>query len=133
MKGYYRVTTGGTIANATLEQVNTYLQANMLPVIEIVDVVKSIEKDGKLAAYRPFTQANCTLVPSGKLGIIHNAYAIEELKPVAATTYAVANNALISKWQQNEPWGEFTKGELNAMPGLSAIDSIYILQTDTES
>lgn len=129
LKGFYRIEKG-SVSDPTLTQINGYLTAQMLPVIEIVDVVKSIEKDGQITAYRPWSANNVALVPDGKLGIIHNALAIEQISPVSGTTYATANNVLVSKWAQNEPFAEWTKGELNAFPGVEAIDSIYILQTD---
>ena len=131
LKGFYRLAAG--TVNPTLEMINQYLTANMFPVIEIVDVVKSIEKDGVPSTYRPWKAANVSFVPSGKLGLIKNAIPIEKISPVSGVAYATANNALISKWSQNDPFQEFTKGEIKAFPAVDAIDSIFILTTDTAS
>jgi hypothetical protein len=113
----------------TLEAANDMLRGQMLPYIEIVDVAVGIEKDGAVGVLRPFADDNISFVPAGKLGKIHNAIAIEELKPVASVAYANYNNALISKWQENEPFNEYTKVELNAFPGFDTIDQIHILST----
>jgi len=117
-------------AVATLAKVNEYLTANLLPIIEIVDQAIGIEKDGKIGAIRPFSDANVSFVPAGNLGTIKNAFAIEQLQPVTHVNYATYNRALISKWQDNDPWGEFTGVELNAFPALDAIDNIFLLNID---
>lgn len=116
-------------AVATLDKVNDYMQANMLPTIEIVDENIGIEKDGVITAIKPFSQTNAVFIPAGPLGIIHHALAIEQLKPVAGVSYADYNKALISKWQENEPFQEFTKVELNAFPGFERVSDVYLLST----
>jgi hypothetical protein len=115
------------IAISTLDKVNEYMTANKMPVIEIVDESIGVEKDGVITATNYFNENNATFVPAGKLGSIKNALAMEKMKPVQHVTYADYKGVLVSKWSQNEPWGEFTKGEWNAFPALEAIDSIYIL------
>jgi hypothetical protein len=52
------------------------------------------------------------------------------LSPVEKVSYATYNHALLSKWQDNDPWGEFTAVELNAFPALDTIDNIFILNID---
>lgn len=113
----------------TFAQVNDYLAANLLPQIEIVDYVTGIEKDGKITPYRPFAAANVAFLPSGKLGKIHNALAMEQINKVNQVSYAVNNRVLISKWGENDPFGEYTMGELNAFPGVEAINSMFLLNT----
>lgn len=114
----------------TLDNVNELLKAHQLPMIEIVDQSIGVEKDGVITTYRPFSDTNAVLVPAGKIGTIHNAFAMEDLKPVEKVNYAKFKNGLISKWQENEPWAEFTKGELNAFPGFDAIDQIHLISSD---
>ena len=114
---------------ATLEKVNEYMDANLLPVIEIVDEQIGIEKDGIVTATKPFSQSNAVFVPDGPMGKIHHAVAIEQLKPVNQVSYADYNKALISKWQENDPFMEFTKVELNAFPGFDSIEGVYLLST----
>jgi hypothetical protein len=111
----------------TLEGVNELLRKQTLPEIEIVDVSIGIEKDGKITPYNPWETTNVAFIPAGKLGRIHNAFAIEETNKVPQVAYAKANRTLISKWADNDPYVEYTKAELNGMPGVDAIDQIYLL------
>ncbi len=122
---YNQLQKGASIA--TLERVNEYLVANQLPFIEVVDVPVGVEKDGRITTMRPFETTNVSFIPSGSLGVIKNATAMESMQPVQHVTYASFNRALISKWSENEPWREFTKAELNAFPAVEAIDSIYLI------
>ena len=127
---FYGPKAGGSfnpVALSTLSNINDYLTASNLPFIEIVNEVTGIEKDGVIGTHRAFNVNSAVLVPSGKLGMIKNALAIEQLKPVEKVTYGLFNRAVISKWSQNEPFGEWTKVELNAFPALEAIDSMYII------
>lgn len=116
---------------ATLEQINVFLAANMFPQIEIVNVSVGVEKDGITSVYKPFNDASVTFIPSGKLGLIHNAFAIEQMVPVQGINYATYEKVLLKKYAQHNPWAEFTDCELNAFPGLEAIDRIYILDSET--
>ena len=128
VSGFLRINSKEQV-NPTFAQLNDYLQANLLPVIVLVDQVVGVEADGVIKNIRPFAEESVVFVPDGKLGVIHNAVAIESLRPVSGVAYATFNNALISKWSQNEPFGEYTKVELNAFPGVEAIDGIFILKT----
>lgn len=116
-------------AIAILSKVNEFLQANLLPVIEIVDEVVGIEKDGVIGTIRPWKEGAVAFIPSGQLGSIKNALSIEQYAPVSSVSYATFNRALISKWSENDPWGEFTAVELNAFPAFEAIDNVFILTT----
>lgn len=115
------------VAITTLDRINQFLSENKLPTIEIVDEVIGIEKDGVISSYKPFSDNNAVFVPAGNLGVIKNAIAIEELEKVAKVSYAKYQQALISKWQENEPFNEYTKSELNAFPSFEAIDNIFLL------
>ena len=116
---------------ATLSKINEYLQANLLPIIEIVQETVGIEKDGVIGSLNPWETKNVSFVPSGKLGVIKNALSLEQMQPVGHVNYAVFKKALISKWQENDPWAEFTSVELNAFPAFEAIDNVFILNVLT--
>lgn len=132
LKVYYNPGSNAKVG-ASLDRVNEMLAAYKMPIIEIVDATVGIEKDGAISTLEPFNEYAVSFIPSGKLGIIHNAYTIEQLKPVKNVDYANFGKVHISKWAQNNPWGEFTQGELNAFPGLEAIDHIFILDTNTKA
>jgi hypothetical protein len=127
LAGFFSLAKGTMVA--TLDKVNEFLAANRMPIIEIVDVSIGIEKDGVITASNPFSATNAVFIPSGPLGEIKNAFAIEDLKPVPNISYAKLKNATISKWSSNEPWQEFTKAEFNAFPVIEAIDGVWLLST----
>lgn len=118
----------GTVL-VTLENVNKIMEANMWPVIEIVDEAIGVESDGAISTIRPFADANVAFIPDGQLGTIKNTIAIEQIRPVEKVDYATYQRVLVSKWSETDPFGEWTKGYLNAFPALEAIDSIYLLST----
>jgi len=122
-----KVTNSG-VAATTLERINQYLTDNQMPTIEVNNETIGIEKDGKINTLKPFNESNVSFIPAGPLGTIKNALAIEQITPVEKVTYGQFNRAVISKWQENEPFGEWTKVELNAFPSLDTIDSIHILK-----
>lgn len=116
----------------SLDRVNEFLLAETLPVIELVDSITGVEKDGVISTYNAWTAGQVSFVPSGKLGIMHNAACIEQLQPVTGIGYATYDRALLSKWQENDPWGEYTQVELNAMPGWETIEQCAILDTTAD-
>lgn len=129
--GFFRMRSTDKAA-ATLEQWNEYLRAERLPVIEIVEnATVGIEKDGKITTASAWAANAVTFVPAGKLGVIHNAYPIEKLQPVTHVSYAEYERALLSKWQENDPFAEFTQVELNAFPGWETIGNCVIMDTNT--
>lgn len=115
----------------TLNQVNDFLAAQLYPPITIVDFAVGIEKDGVISTARPFKDENVVFIPSGNLGTIRHSLCIEEVRPVENVSYSKYNNALISKFAENEPFREYTKVELNAVPSIDAIDAIYLLLSTT--
>jgi hypothetical protein len=135
VKNYFTAYVGKTNNKVivTLANVNEFLLASNLPIIELVDQVVGVEKDGVISSIRPFSDTNAVLIPDGPLGVIHNAFSLEELKPVSHVNYGKFKQSLISKWQNNEPWAEFTKSELNAMPGIEQSDRIHLIATKADS
>lgn len=130
--GFYRLGSGQKRIG-TLDEINAMLTAWQFPSIEIVNESIGIEKDGAITASNPFVDDVAVFIPDGNLGEIKNALSIEQLRPVDGVVYAESNRVLISKWSTNDPFGEWTCGELNAFPALEAIDSIYILDTNSTS
>ena len=130
--GFFRLLPNQKIL-PTMDQVNEFLVANYFPTIDIVNETIGIEKDGIMSTIRPFNDTSVTFIPKGKLGVIHNAFSIEQMEPVDTVSYATYENVLIKKYQQHNPWGEFTDCELNAFPGLETIDSICILDVETKT
>ena len=115
----------------TLDEMNNYLTDRNLPYIELVTGRHSLETDGGISNYVAWQNQYVTFIPAGSLGVIHNALAIEEISPVQGVDYAMNDRVLVSKWAQTEPFGEYTRGEIAAFPGLEAADNVWMLNTES--
>ena len=112
----------------TLDNFNSMMQSLKLPIVELVNVRARVESDGVLSSVSTWNSDNMvSFVPEGQLGTIHNALSVEQISPVSGVDYAVSSNILVSKWAQTEPFGEFTRGEIAAFPGLEIADTIHIV------
>jgi hypothetical protein len=130
LKGTARIVTGQD-ALFSLSNLNGYLEAKRLPIIELVDARVAVEKSGVLTTVDPWNDKKyVAFVPGGQLGVLHNSVAIEQISPVSGVDYASNNNILVSKWSQTEPFGEFTRGEIAAFPGLEASSQMCIVNTE---
>lgn len=129
--GLTKTATNSQTAPLTLDRINQYMQESNLPIFEIVNKRIAVEKNGKAIAVNPFEAKTLSFIPDGKLGVIKNALAVEELNPVENITYANSGRILISKWKQNEPFREFTKSECNAFPVVDSINNIFLLKTES--
>jgi hypothetical protein len=114
----------------SLDEVNNFLSDRGLPIIQLVMGRHSIETNGNLTVITPWADSQVTFAPAGQLGVIHNALAVEEMSPVAGVSYALSNRTLVSKWAETEPFGEYTRGEIAAFPGLEAADNMYIVNVE---
>lgn len=114
----------------TVGTVNEWLIANMLPAIEIVNYTAGIEVDGVMTTIRPFSATNVSFVPSGIIGTLENAIAVEERHPSPDVQYAMFGRTLVSKWGETDPRLEYTGCELNAFPAID-VDAVYVLTTET--
>lgn len=113
----------------TQDNINAYFAANGWPMIEVIQHVSGIEKDGIVTPYRAFNDNNVAFMPMGKIGVLENAYPVELSRPVAGVNYATFGATLVSKWMNNDPIVEYTGMELNAFPAID-VDGIFVLTTD---
>lgn len=127
--GLTKTSSNSATAPLTLGRLNQYMEESGFPLIEVLNEKTAVEKNGVAVMVNPFVAGNVSFVPAGDLGVIKNAFAIEELSPVDQVTYAVAERVLVSKWKRNEPFREFTKAECNAFPVVNVIEGIHILDT----
>ncbi len=118
---------------ASLARVNEYLIGEDLPAIELVDATMGIESDGVITTSQPWVTGQVTFLPAGPVGTMHNAIPIERVRPVDGISYADYNKVLISKWAENDPWGEYTQCELSAFPGWENIEQCAILDSLTKA
>ena len=70
-----------------LKDINEYMESNNYPTFEKVKRQCQIQNGSKLTPYTPWNAKNIVFVPEGKLGLIKNAYANNELKPESDVAY----------------------------------------------
>lgn len=113
---------------------NEFLRSNDLPVIETVRRITRIQDNGKLSEYKPWNGKNIVFVPAGKLGVIKNAYADNELRQEPGVTYSNYGRIRISQWGKGETDNsngvEFTKAQSLSLPVLTEINGIYSLTVE---
>lgn len=116
-----------------LSQLNDFMTANELPVFETIRRTARIQNNGKLAEYSPWNADNMVFVPSGKLGLVKNAFANNELRPEPGVAYSNYGRIRISQWGKGETEGsngvEFTKAQSLSLPVITEINGIYSLKT----
>lgn len=117
-----------------MSDLNEFLRSNDLPVIETVRRITRIQDNGKLSEYKPWNDKNIVFVPAGKLGVIKNAYADNELRQEPGVTYSNYGRIRISQWGKGETDNsngvEFTKAQSLSLPVLTEINGIYSLTVE---
>ncbi len=120
----------------TLDEMNRILEARMLPKIIMVDSVSKFESvDHALTTVPSWKGGYVTFIPQLAVGnILHGPIAEETSPSVSKKAIQVKrDHILISKWSELEPFGEFTKGQANAFPRFTDVDSLFILKIDGTS
>ncbi|PVH26304.1 major capsid protein [Sphingobacterium corticibacter] len=128
LKGFFNPGSNARYA-FTLENINAVLTANRFPVFEIISDLAYVQVDGKKQVTTSINVDNAVFIPSGDLGVIHNALADEQITPVDNVTYLTSENVLLSRWRERKPLAEITEGVYNAFPGLTQAKNIFILNT----
>lgn len=117
----------------TLDDMNTMLDAMMLPRVVVVDSKVRFENaEHTLSSVAPWKTGYVSFVPDMNVGkVLHGPIAEENAESVAKkATMTKRDHVLISKWSELEPFGEFTKAQANAFPVFNDVDSIYILKVN---
>lgn len=116
-----------------LNDLNEYMQQNDFPVFETIRRQVRIQNGLSRAPYSPWNAKNMVFVPDGKLGVIKNAWANNEIKPEAGVAYSNYGRIRVSQWGVGETQGsngvEFTKAESFALPVITEMNGIYTLKT----
>lgn len=116
-----------------LSNLNEFMRQNNFPTFDVIRRQTRIQNNGKLTPYNPWNENNLVFVPSGKLGVIKNAYADSELRPEPGVSYSNFGRIRVSQWGVGEAQGsngvEFTKALSLSLPVISEINGIYSLKT----
>ena len=116
-----------------LKDINAYMEENQYPIFVPIRRQVRIQNGTQRTPYSPWNAKNMVFIPDGKLGIVKNAWANNELKPEAGVAYSNYNRIRVSQWGVGETQGsngvEFTKAEVNALPVITEMNGIYTLKT----
>lgn len=130
LKSFFNIGKSNGTYSVTLSNVNEMFTQNLWPNIEIINDVAGIESDGSVSPIRAFNDNNLAFLPAGNIGVLKNAWPIEQLMPIPNKTYAFFGPTMVSKWLDDAPFREFTAMDMNAFPALNT-DAIFLLKTDT--
>lgn len=116
-----------------LKDINAYMTENGFPVFEPIRRQVRIQNGTQRTPYSPWNAKNMVFIPEGKLGLVKNAWANNELKPEAGVAYSNYGRVRVSQWGVGETQGsngvEFTKAEVLALPVITEMNGIYTLKT----
>lgn len=117
-----------------LTELNTFLQQNEYPILEVIRRQTRIQNNGRIYEYKPWNAKNLVFVPSGKLGTVKNAYADSELKQDPGVSYSNYGRIRVSQWGIGEKEGsdsvEFTKAQSWSLPVFTEMNGIFSLKTE---
>lgn len=117
----------------TTAQLNSYMQSNGYPIFEPIRRTIRIQNGKNRTPYNPWNEKNMVFIPEGKLGVVKNAWANNEIKPEAGVAYSNYGRIRVSQWGVGETQGsngvEFTKAEVMALPVITEMNGIYTLKT----
>lgn len=126
------INTSGKVV-ATLDKINEYMTANMLPQIVVINPAVKIEnKAHKKVTVNPWESKRVCLIPDLNVGDIqHGPIASESSEALAKVAIMVKQDfVLTSKWSTLDPFKEWTMAEANAVPVINDPDVMYIIKAD---
>jgi len=116
-----------------LKDLNEYMQENNFPIFETIRRQVRIQNGKNRTPYSPWNAKNMVFIPDGKLGVVKNAWANNEIKPENGVAYSNYGRIRVSQWGVGETQGsngvEFTKAEVLALPVITEMNGIYTLKT----
>ena len=116
-----------------LSDLNEYMEYNGFPTFKHIRRQIRIQNGTKRTPITPWNAKNLVFVPAGKLGVIKNAYANNELRPEPGVAYSNYGRIRVSQWgvgeTQNSNGVEFSKAEAFALPVITEMNGIYTLKT----
>lgn len=119
-----------------LADLNAYMTENGYPVFKPIRRQIRIQNGATTPkTVTPWNGKNMVFIPAGKLGIIKNAYANNELRQEPGVAYSNYGRIRVSQWGQGETSNsngvEFTKAEAFALPVITEMNGIYTLKTQS--
>lgn len=116
-----------------LKDINAYMEENAYPTFEPIRRQVRIQNGTQRTPYSPWNAKNMVFIPDGKLGVVKNAWANNELRQEPGVSYSNYGRVRVSQWGVGETQGsngvEFTKAEVQALPVITEMNGIYTLKT----
>lgn len=116
-----------------LSGLNEFMKQNNYPVFEPIRRTVRVQNNGVLTDYTPWNANSIVFIPDGKLGLIKNAYADNELRQEPGVAYSNFGRIRISQWGKGETDNsngvEFTKAQSLSLPVITEINAVYSLNT----
>jgi len=124
---YNNLFTGsGILLTPNIADANRMLTAQGLPNILIMDQSITVEDENfGSTTGNPWTTGYVTFIPDLQLGTMKYGPISEESNKPEQVIQSKQSNVLISKWSDVDPVAEFTKGETNAFPSWSNVNSCF--------
>ncbi|WP_138481549.1 major capsid protein [Dyadobacter bucti] len=124
---------GTTLFAPDIDQLNTVLRKKYQFTVEVVDRTIRIERNGVRSNYKPWVDGQVAFLPGETVGTLTWTTLAEIDAPVAGVEYQVADEfVLVSKYRTNQPsLAEFTTSQAMALPVLTNVDQIYLLDSKT--
>jgi hypothetical protein len=115
----------------TLNEVNSYMSAQGLPEILLVDSYIDIEDDdGTITSVNCWTDKYVTFVPFLNVGNTLAGPIAAETNPPKQATQVKRDRVLVQKYSETDPVAEFTVGMINAFPTWATVDRCYRFDTE---
>jgi len=118
-----------------LSELNSYMSSNNLPIFEPIRRQVNIQNGRNVTPYTPWNANNIVFVPDGKLGVVKNAFANNEIKAEPGVAYSNYGRIRVSQWGVGETQSsngvEFTKAESLSLPVITEMNGIYTLKTQS--
>lgn len=123
-------------ADVALADFNAMMEAYMLPQVVVVDSSVRFESTAHaLSTVAPWKAGYIALIPELKVGnFLHGPIAEETSETLKKIAIMVKNqHVLLTKWSEVEPFGEYTKGQANAFPRFTDVNSIFLMKHNATS
>jgi hypothetical protein len=119
----------------TLAQMNNYLLENELPQFKKMRRHVRVKNGTTVTEIDAWNPKNIVFVPDGKLGLVKNAYADNELKQEAGVAYSNYGRIRVSQWgvgeKEHSRQTEYTKAQSLSLPVITEIGGVYTLKTES--
>lgn len=119
-----------------LSQLNAYMESNELPtLVPIRSQVRVQTVGGGFKDITAWNDKNIVFVPSGRIGVIENAFTSDELEPSDDVDYSRVDRITVAQWSTGRKDGgaktDYVMADVIAQPVITAADGIATLTVES--